>query len=162
MTSNDRIGNHGEFVFQALISRRCRSRFYFHPIHLGEKHPITDMVVELLDTTGIHAMFYVQVKSTSLGYTGIAPDEMLRIEVSSTDIERLKKYPVPTYVAGIDIVNGRGFLGGIVESTYGGINGLPTRHPINCKNIGRLWEEVNAYWNGDSRPIPMNFTAFGI
>jgi hypothetical protein len=162
MTSNDRIGNHGEFVFQALISRRCRRKFYFHPVHMGEKHPTTDMVVELLDATGIPSLFYVQVKSTSLGYTGAAPDEKLRVAVTATDIERLKKFPGPTYLAGIDIAFGRGFLAGIISSMDGGIDGLPTRHPIDCRNIRRLWREVDAYWNSNSRSIPMESTSFWI
>ncbi len=57
MTPNDRIGNHGEFVFQVLISRMCRRKFYFHPIPMGEKHPAVDMMVELHDTTKIRSFF---------------------------------------------------------------------------------------------------------
>ncbi len=162
MTSSDRIGNHGEFVFQALISRKCRRRFYFHPIHLGEKHRGVDMVVELLDASNIQAVFYIQVKSTTLGYTGTGNDERLRVEISSADIERLKTFPGPTYIAGIDIESGRGYLWGVVSGMDGAINGLPTRHPIDCHRIRRLWIEVDAYWNHEPRPIPLNMTYFSI
>lgn len=162
MASRDRIGNHGEFVFQALISRRCRKRFYFHPIHMGEKHPTTDMVVELVNAPGILSVFYVQVKATSLGYTGTGNDERLRVEIGAEDIERLKRFPGPTYVAGIDIRIGRGYLAGIVSNRDGGIHGLPTHHPIDCQRIPRLWTEVEAYWNANPRPIPMTSTVFGI
>jgi hypothetical protein len=126
MTPSDRIGNHGEFVFQALISRRCRKKFYFHPVHMGEKHPTVDMVVELLDTTNVQSLFYVQIKSTALGYTGVGSSEKLRVAVTSEDIERLKTFPGPSYIAGIDIVKGRGFLLGIIASLNGPFNGLPT------------------------------------
>ena len=47
MSDQDRIGSHGEFLFQSLISRMCYERFFFHPIPVGEKHPTTDMIVEL-------------------------------------------------------------------------------------------------------------------
>ena len=162
MTESDRIGSHGEFVFQALIGRMCRKKFYFHPIHMGEKHPIIDMVVELHDPTNVQSMFYVQVKSTTLGYTGTGIDERLRVEISSSDIEQLKKSPGPTYIAGIDIKSGRGYLAGIVSTMDGGISGLPTRHPIDCTHIRRLWTEVDTYWNTDPRPMPMTSTIFGI
>jgi hypothetical protein len=160
MTSSDRIGNHGEFVFQALISRRCRDRFYFHPVHLGEKHPTIDMVVELLDPTNVKSLFYVQIKSTALGYTGSGSSERLRVTITSEDIERLKAFPGPSYIAGIDIVKGRGFLVGIVTSLNGPLNGLPTIHRLDCRNFRTLWNEVDAYWNFSDRLIPMASTRF--
>jgi hypothetical protein len=160
MSTSDRIGNHGEFLFQALISRMCRRRFYFHPIHMGEKHPTTDMMVELLDTRGVRSHFYVQVKATTLGYVGSGPGRRLRIDVSRGDVDRLKYYPGPTFVAGIDIMAGRGYLAGIIAELEGPIAGLPTRHPIDCRNIRALWAEVDAYWNSEARPIPMTATRF--
>jgi hypothetical protein len=162
MKSNDLIGSHGEFVFQALISQRCRKRFYFHPIHLGEKHATTDMKVELINPHGIRSCFYVQVKSTTRGYAGNGIDEKLNVAVKASDIQKLKQSPGPTYIAGIDIESGRGYLAGIVSSRSGAINGLPTRHPIDCHLIPMLWTEVEAYWNANPRHIPMISSAFEI
>jgi hypothetical protein len=162
MSLNDRIGNHGELVFQTLISRSCRGRFYFRPIHMGEKHPSTDIVVELFDPTDLRSVFFIQVKSTTLGYTGKGSDEKLRVKISASDIELLKKAPGPAYVAGIDINRGRGYLSGIVSSTEGAINGLPTRHPIICQSIRKLWTEVDAHWSTEPRSLPMTSTVFGI
>jgi len=160
MSLQDRIGSHGEFVFQALISRRCGRKFYFHPIFMGEKHPTTDMTVELLDPTRIRSLFYVQVKSTTLGYNGLETGRKLRVDITADDIENLKCYPGPTDLVGIDADKDRGFLVGVTSTVYGPINGLSTRHPLNCRNIRALWAEVDAYWNSASRPIPMATTAF--
>jgi fructose-1-phosphate kinase PfkB-like protein len=44
---------------------------------MGEKHPTADMTVELLDPTGVRSLFYVQVKSTTLGYAGIGSGDCL-------------------------------------------------------------------------------------
>ena len=129
---------------------------------MGEKYPPTDMVVELLNTRGIRSSFYVQVKSTTRGYAGIGIDERLRVKIGAGDVERLKKLPGPAYIAGIDIESGRGYLGGIVSSLEGVINGLTTRHPIDCHLIPRLWTKVDAFWNTNPRQLPMASTAFGI
>ena len=94
MQEHDQIGSHGEFVFQALISRRCRGRFYFHPLHMGEKHPTADMLVEALDCPGIQANFYVQVKSTTKGYSGAGVLEKLNVSVGRAD---LRGYPGCNY-----------------------------------------------------------------
>jgi hypothetical protein len=129
---------------------------------MGEKHPTTDMVVELIDTANIRSVFHVQIKSTTLGYTGSGSNEKPRVEISASDVELLKRSPGPAYIAGIDIKRRRGYLAGVVSSTHGAINGLPTRYPINCHHIRRLWTEVDTYWNANPRPIPMNSTVFGI
>ncbi|WP_435009973.1 DUF4365 domain-containing protein [Tundrisphaera lichenicola] len=162
MSSSDRIGIHGEFLFQAMISRRCNRKFYFHPIFMGEKHPTTDLTVELLDTTGVQSLFYVQVKSTTQGYKGSGSDKKLIVDVSRKDVERLKSYPGPTYLAGIDIIQGRGYLAGISADLTGPLDGLPTHHPIDCRNIRTLWAEVDSYWNISPRPIPLIVTKFAI
>src|SRR5690349_7052162 len=109
MSDRDRIGNHGEFLFQALITRRCYNRFFFHPIHMGEKHPTTDMVIELFDPTGVRAFLYASVKSTTMGYTGSCAERKLNVSVTESDVEALKQYPGPTYLAGMDVVEGRGY-----------------------------------------------------
>ncbi len=162
MPANGRIGTHGEFVFQALISRRCGRKFYFHPIHMGEKHPTADMVVELLDPTNVQSLFYVQVKSSTLGCSGTGAAEKLKVDISREDIEKLKGYPGPTYIAGIDIFRGRGYLAGVDSGLNKAINGLRTCHPIDCRNIRRLWTEVDAYWNSPQRSIPLASTKFAI
>ena len=92
MSDQNRIGIHGEFLFQSLITRMCYGRFFFHPMPMGEKHPTTDMVVELLEPVRVRSLFYVQVKSTSRGYTGTGSHRRLAVRLTRSDVEKLKKY----------------------------------------------------------------------
>jgi hypothetical protein len=162
MHDQDRIGSHGEFLFQSLISRMCYNRFFFHPMPMGEKHPTTDLVVELVEPSRIRSVFYVQVKATSRDYSGKGRHKRLKIHLNRSDVEKLKRYPGPTYVAGMDVINGRGYIGGIVPGLAGPIHGLPVLHPIICRNLRALWSEVDTYWNSYVRSIPMASTRFAI
>lgn len=162
MYYHNRIGSHGEFLFQALITRICYNRFFFHPVHLGEKHPTIDFRVELFDPENVQSHFYVQVKSTTHGYIGKGDDRKLEIQLKRSEVEKLRRYPGPTYVAGMDIVGRRGYIVGIVAGLNGAINGLPARHPIDCRTIRTLWAEVDAYWNSNARAIPMAHSRFTI
>jgi len=160
MSLQDRIGAHGEFVFQALVTRMCYRRFYFHAVPLGEKHPTADMLVELVNPTGIQTVMFVQVKATARGYAGIGPSRRLEVDVTEADIQNLKRYPGPTYLSGIDILSGRGYIGAVVDTLTGPLRGLPVRHPLNCRTLRSLWKEADAYWNLTVRPIPMVASAF--
>jgi len=162
MRDHDHIGSAGELFFQAWISRRCYNRFFFRPIPMGEKHPTTDILVELVEPTRIQSVFYVQVKSTTLGYSGGGASRKLKVNVSREDIANLKQYPGPTYVAGIDVKKRRGYIAAIVSGMTGAVNGLPTYHTIDCPTIRALWAEVDAYWSSISRPIPMASSRFAI
>ena len=138
----------------------CYNRFFFHPVHMGEKHPTTDMIVELFDPANIRSVFYVQVKSTTMGYSGTGASRRLVVRITQADVEKLKKYPGPAYVAGMDVASRRGYIAAIVSGLTGAIGGLPTRHPIDCRTIRALWAEVDAYWNSPTRPIPMAHSRF--
>ena len=50
----------------------------------------------------------MQVKGTRLGYT--AKENRLRVQVTQDDIDRMVGCPAPTYVVGIDVEVGDGFL----------------------------------------------------
>jgi hypothetical protein len=102
VSSLDHIGHRGENIFRALITRFCYGRFYFHEVFLGEKHATTDFKVELINPTSAGAWFYVQVKSTTKGYTGAGDGRLLNVKVTKNEIEKLKKAPGPAYVVGID------------------------------------------------------------
>jgi hypothetical protein len=138
----------------------CYNRFFFHPVHMGEKHKTTDIFVELIDSTYVQSIFYIQVKSTTRGYTGAGTNRRLNVDVPQAEVEMLKKYPGPSYIVGIDIRGGRGYIIGVVAGLSGAISGLPTLHPINCRTIRSLWNEVDTYWNSTLRSMPMVRTRF--
>jgi hypothetical protein len=146
MAIRDHIGHRGENIFRVLITRFCYARFYFREVFLGEKHETTDFAVELIDPSCAGACFYVQVKSTMRGYTGDGGDKLLNVSLRKRDINKLRRVPGPAFLVGIDVREERGYIRAITASTDGAISGLTTRHPLNCRTIRALWEEVDSYW----------------
>jgi hypothetical protein len=47
------------------------------------------------------------------------------------------KYPIFDYLVELLSMNG---------PRQAGIGGLPTRHPLHCVNLQRLWQEVRDFW----------------
>jgi hypothetical protein len=146
MNIKDYIGKRGETIFKALITKWCGGRPWFDDVFLGEKAEARDYLVNLIDPSVIASLFYVQVKSTSKGYSGKGADKKLNVSVSKEDVRKLKQTAGPTYICGIDIVKGCGFLYAVTKTTRGPISGLPTRFRINCQLIRKLWKEVDDYW----------------
>src|SRR5207244_3644719 len=93
------------------------------------------------------ALFYVQVKSTRKGYKGSGRNRKLCVAVTRDDVKKLQAANAPAYVAGIDIEKEKGYLLAITSTMTRGVSGIPTRHPIHCKTIKTLWQEVDAYWS---------------
>jgi hypothetical protein len=67
----DVIGERGESIFRVLLTRKHPSRGYLfdHPRFLGEKKQTIDFYVELFHEESLVPFFFVQVKSTSEGYS---------------------------------------------------------------------------------------------
>jgi hypothetical protein len=146
MNIKDHIGERGEILFAALITKWCDGEPWFHLVFQGEKAETKDFAVELIEPTTIAAVFYVQVKATRKGYTGKGANRKLNVKVSKKDVNKLKRSAGPAYVVGIDIEKECGFLLPITEDTTGPISGIPTRHPIECSLIKDLWAEVDDFW----------------
>ena len=128
MTTNDHLGRHGEYVLQALLTKPCYGRFFFSAIFMGEKHPTSDVLLELVNPTGIVGNLQVQVKTTRTGYTGTGAARKLNVDITAEDVSRLKLRAGPAYVAGVDANLMKGYIGGITSSTTGGI--MASRHAI--------------------------------
>ncbi|MBD2297844.1 DUF4365 domain-containing protein [Nostoc sp. FACHB-87] len=146
MDTREVIGERGESIFRVLITRKHPSRGYLfeHPRFLGEKKRAIDFYVELFHDESLIPFFFVQVKSTSQGYT--QSDRRLRVKVNDSDMKRLAAYPAPTYVIGIDEQAEQGYiLSGNGESTTG-FSSLCTDYPLNPDVLALLWDEVKAYW----------------
>ncbi|MBD2450647.1 hypothetical protein H6G76_26660 [Nostoc sp. FACHB-152] len=82
------IGERGESIFRVLITRKHPSRGYLfeHPRFLGEKKRTIDFYVELFHDDFLIPFFFVQVKSTSQGYT--QSDRRLKVKVTDSDMKR--------------------------------------------------------------------------
>lgn len=144
MTSDD-IGTNGQVECWRLLNLwGGRTAPYFRPRLLGDKHPVFDFLVEVVDRPEMY--FFVQVKATTLGYT--TDPRRLRVQVGQDDIDRMAACPAPAYVVGIDAaVVGVGYLLSVNEPR-GRVASLTTRHPITCDLLAELAAEVVAYWSG--------------
>ena len=157
MDQRDLLGRKGEYVFAAHVMDYCgNERPYFNAIFLGDKSESLDFLVELEGVPPGNLFFFVQVKATKLGYT---KNRRLKIAVSGEVVERIKRYPAPTYLVGIDEPTSRSFIVAIHEGVTGPISSISTDHPLDCSNLKRLRDEVRAYWKGrDTKMQGSTFT----
>jgi hypothetical protein len=142
----DDIGERGQWLFCLLMTRlpAGRNEPYFRPRFLGDKFPTFDYLVELV---GIERyFFFVQVKTTQLGYRGGKSTRRLRVNVDREDVQRMIASPVPAYVVGVDEPQELGYILSMNEPRKTGLGGLPTRHPLDRTNLERLWHEVRNFW----------------
>jgi hypothetical protein len=120
---------------------------FFNPIFLGEKTEAVDYIVNLIGVQSATLFFFVQVKTTRLGYTANRANPRLRIKVSKKAIDRLKRYPAPTYLIGIDEIQAKSFIAAILDGMPGGLSSVSTRYPLNDENLRMLWHEVQDFWS---------------
>jgi len=55
-------------------------------------------------------------------------------------------YPAPTYIIGIDERQELAYLVGVHAGMTRTISSLNTAHPLNCKTLKNLWDEVSEFW----------------
>ena len=129
---------------------------------LGEKYPTIDFHVDLLDPTAEKAHCYVQVKATEQGFEGEGPARKLKVRVPKADVIKLRRFPAPTYVVGIDVTKelGEAYVMAIDRNVAGAINGLPAKHRLDCRALRKLWQEVDTYWK--AKDMLMAQSAFGV
>jgi hypothetical protein len=151
---SDLIGARGESRFLVLITEPHGEQPLFRAQRLGEKWPAADFLVELLGSEGITGFFFVQVKTTRQGFT--ERDRRLKVTVAQHTVARLASIPAPTYVVGIDDIDGTGYIVSANGERLTNVASVPDHFPLNRQNRERLWKEVREYWN--SR-LPGSFTS---
>jgi hypothetical protein len=144
----DDIGDRGQWLFCLLLTQICpgRNEPYFRPRFLGDKFPTFDYLVELVGSEDY--FFFAQVKTTRQGFRKGRGEYRLRVNVGREDVQRMVASPVPAYVVGIDEPQEVGYLLSMNEPRKGGLGGLPARHLLDCRNLQRLWQEVQNFWAG--------------
>ena len=152
MDVRELIGERGESIFRVLITRKHPTRGYLfdHPRFLGEKKRTIDFHVELFHEESLIPFFFVQVKSTSEGYT--QREHRLKVQVTATDMKRLAAYPAPTYIVGIDEPGEQGYIVSANGEYQTGFSSLCTQYPLNPDVLALLWDEVAAYWASPTYP----------
>jgi len=148
MGISDDVGSRREALFFVLLTQFCgRRRPFFRPHFLGEKFATLDYIVELIDAGPLTPFFFVQVKTTTQGYTRRKEGRgRLKIQVSKEDMQRLCLYPAPTYVVGIDEREERGYIVSANEGSPSRIASMSTDFPLVCSTLELLWHEVKSFW----------------
>ncbi len=142
---SNELGQRGEFLFSTIITRFYgRDTPIFRPYFLGDKWPLVDFVVELLNAGDVTPYFFAQVKTTRSGYTKI--DKRLRVHIRWDDMRKLALYPAPTYIVGIDDVWEEGYIISANGEWLSRMSSFPTTFPLNEPNQIILWEEVKEFW----------------
>jgi hypothetical protein len=138
------IGERGQCLFVLIMTELCgRSEPVFFPRFLGDKYPTFDYIVHLIDRPEYY--FFVQVKATTQGYTA-GPPERLKVQVSQIDIDRMVACPAPSYIVGMDMNEGVGFLLSVNE-TRDHVASLTTSFKIDCNVLRTLADEVSKFWS---------------
>ena len=147
---SNRIGKRGESIFSTIITRKSSSgKFLFDPTFLGDKFPVVDFYVALLDFP-LHAFFFASVKTTTLGYT--AKEGKLKISIDKEEIAELAKSNLPTYIFGVDELIEEGFFIAAADlDTALNFNGMPTIYPVIPGNLELLFKEVAEYWQNSHK-----------
>lgn len=145
MAARDLIGKRGESIVVARLMDFCGNpEAYFDPHPLGEKCRTFDYLVELVNAGESVPYFFVQVKATRKGRT--RNQRRLVVQVGAEDVRRMVRCPVPTYLVGVDEPAEKAYLLSVHGAMAGAIASVPTKYPLNCKNLKRLWDEVKDYW----------------
>ncbi|MEM7556720.1 MAG: DUF4365 domain-containing protein [Cyanobacteria bacterium P01_A01_bin.84] len=132
-------------IFIKLMSEpHSDSGAIFKPRYLEDKLPYVDYIVELVGAPGTVPYFFVQFKSTKLGYT--KKDKRLRVKFPQENVRGLAAYSAPTYIVGIDEKEETGYLISVEGEELSAIASIPSLFPINMQNRGNLWNEVNDFW----------------
>jgi Domain of unknown function (DUF4365) len=150
----DFLGQRGEDIFRTQIAEfRGNGWPYFNPIFLGEKNEAFDFLVETVrfeshdPNSSVQPYFFVQVKTTTLGYTHHKECPRLKVRLSEEHIEKIKQFPAPTYLAGVDEPRKQSFIVAIDSRINGAISSISTISPLaNELVLKRLWDEVGNYW----------------
>jgi hypothetical protein len=150
----DFIGQRGEDIFRNHIAEFFGNGWpYFNPIFLGAKNEVFDFLVETVrfeshdPNISVHPYFFVQVKTTPLGYTHDRQNPRLKVRLSGAHIEKIKQFPAPTYLAGVDEPRKRSFLVAIDSRIKGPITSVSTISPLTDELVlKRLWVEVADHW----------------
>ena len=70
----------------------------------------------------------------------------LKIALKATDVQKMVRCPIPTYLIGIDEPAAKSYIVSIHGDLSGRIATIPSTYPLDGNNLKVLWEEVAAYW----------------
>jgi hypothetical protein len=160
--STNAVGDFGENLAATHLSRPVRG-FYrrplFKPAHLGEKYPVVDFIVDVLDPNeNSLGFFFVQVKSTR---TANALSRRLALTIELDKFNKLARIPVPTFLIGVDTDSEKVFVIAAVKPVLKGFSSITKKFDLtnDAVRIG-LYKEVAGYWRKNGPRLDKARTIF--
>jgi hypothetical protein len=155
MTANllEVVGFRGEKVVElCLTNYESFAEPLFRPGFLGDKWPSIDFYVELRTVHKRTPYFFAQAKSTRRPLSKSSPN--LRISTKRRDVERLLRFPGPTYIFGVHEPSRRVFIRSVHQGTMRrAITTIPITYELTPQNLRALHTEVRRFWAGkDYKP----------
>ena len=145
MNSANHIGDRGEAIFHAVMTRFHGRLPLFRVRHLGEKWPLVDFVCELEGPWKRQRPFFLaQVKATQQGFT--KDGRRLKVSIKAKRALALSAYKAPVYVVGVDEQSERAFVVGAAGRRISGLSSIYCGGELNTSGRRALWDEVRRYW----------------
>ncbi len=140
-----------ELLAAISLTRNTSQGYLFRTVLIAGKWPAIDIYAEVIGDSVPKNYCFIQVKSTTLGYT--ARDNKLRIQIPKTKLNKLAEFNGPSYLIGIDYVESNPFDSkayiSAIRGTYAtGFSSMPTNNLLDESNLIRLKDEVETFWNG--------------
>src|SRR4051794_9045051 len=109
MHPKDHLGMRGEYLAFTRLTEVCQldDLPYFVPHFLGDKCPLFDALVELVNAGNQTPYFFAQVRGTRNGYNSRG---RLKVEVARSIVVAMIRYLAPPYVIGIDERNEKAYV----------------------------------------------------
>jgi hypothetical protein len=144
----DQIGHAAEVIVALQLSRLVGApfrRMLFRGVHLGEKYPTADYLVDVLgaDDSQI-GHFFLQVKGTA-GASRTSP--RLAVDASVDGFNRLVRLPAPAYLVAVDVIAERAYLVAACRKRKTAVASVTKAFPLSDDAVKmELYREVLAFW----------------
>jgi hypothetical protein len=151
--TSDQIGDFAEKTVRMEFARPLRDvRVLFRTVHLGEKYPVSDFLVEIVGPdAGSQGFFFVQVKGTG---RASPPPTRIPVTVSAEEFNRLVAVPAPTYVIGVDVKSGDSYIVAAHRRRQARVSSITRGFPLRSDAVKlALYEEVADFWSANGRTL---------
>ncbi len=160
--STNSTGGLGEILAQLHFSRPLKTGAQlplFRASHLGEKYPVVDFIVDILDDDeNSLGFFFVQVKATSAAKPKA---KTLSLQIELPKYNRLAQIPAPTFLVGVDIDAEKVYLVSAAKPEKKAFSSICKKFDLKDDDVRvALYKEVKKYWKKHSPRLNQLTTAF--
>lgn len=149
------LGERGELIVHVRLAAFHGAAPLFRSARLGDKWPVADFAVELIDRPGCFAL--VQAKSTRAGADARG---RLPVTVGHGALAALTSAPVPTYIVGVDEPNEEAYIVAAHGPVEAGVSSVPTLHPLSDPGTRRsLRDDLMRFWAAVTTRCPWRASA---